>query len=381
MRNVLILTAFALSALAATSERPAEVRLQRVPNGGIQPQVAVGANGTVHLIYFSGEPMAGDLFYARSADGGSSFSKPIRVNSHPGSAIAVGNIRGAHIALGRNGRVHVAWNGSKDAEPRGPGGATPMLYSRLNDGGAAFEPERNLIQTAYGLDGGGALAADVQGNVYVFWHAPTPGTKGEGNRRVWVARSTDDGKTFARETPATDQPTGACGCCGMIAVAAQNGDVLALYRSATATVNRDMYLLASHDRGRTFSDQKIDAWEVGYCVMSSAALAPSPAGTLAAWETKGKIHFGRIGASAGKIYAAPGNGDKRKHPTIAIGSNGRAIVAWTDGMGWKKGGSLAWQVYDATLRPVGETGQGDGVPVWSLIAAFPRADGGFVILY
>ena len=59
-----------------------------------------------------------------------------------------------------------------------------MLFTRLNDSGTAFEPERNLIQKAYGLDGGGTLAADDQGHVYVFWHAPIPGTTGEQNRRV-----------------------------------------------------------------------------------------------------------------------------------------------------------------------------------------------------
>jgi len=50
-------------------------------------------------------------------------------------------------------------------------------------------------------------------------------------------------------------------------------------------------------------------------------------------------------------------------------------------MGWKKGGALAWQLYDSNFQPVGETGHADGVPVWSLIAAFPRAGGGFTILY
>jgi len=173
------------------------VRLDRVPNGGIQPQIAVAANGIVHLVYFSGDPSAGHLFYASSTDGGFRFSNPMRVNSHPGSAIAVGNIRGAHVALGRNRRVHMAWNGSKqakpkgpNAEPKGPDGAAPMLYACLNDEGTQFEPERNVIQAAYALDGGGALAADQKGNVHVFFHAQAPGTTGEGNRRVWVARST-----------------------------------------------------------------------------------------------------------------------------------------------------------------------------------------------
>src|SRR5947207_3793007 len=79
------------------------VTVLRVPQGGIQPQVAVGADGTVHLVYFRGDPHRGDLFYVRSRDG-ATFSEPIPVNSQPGSAIAVGNIRGAHLAVGKNGR-------------------------------------------------------------------------------------------------------------------------------------------------------------------------------------------------------------------------------------------------------------------------------------
>src|SRR5262245_26983337 len=106
------------------------VTLLRVPQGGIQPQVAVDAHGTVHLVYYRGDPRQGDLFYARSSDG-TTFSEPIPVNSQPGSAIAAGNIRGAHLAVGKNGRAHVAWMGADKAEPRAPGGAAPMLYTRL----------------------------------------------------------------------------------------------------------------------------------------------------------------------------------------------------------------------------------------------------------
>ena len=67
-----------------------KVSLLRVPNGGIQPQAMVDRKGTVHLIYFSGDPRAGDIFYVRSV-AGETFSAPIRVNSRPGSAIAIGN--------------------------------------------------------------------------------------------------------------------------------------------------------------------------------------------------------------------------------------------------------------------------------------------------
>src|SRR6266567_4715830 len=77
------------------------VRTMRVPDGGIQPQVAVDDAGAVHLIYFKGDPGHGDLFYVRSTDDGKSFSKAIRVNSQAESAIAVGTIRGAHLAIGK----------------------------------------------------------------------------------------------------------------------------------------------------------------------------------------------------------------------------------------------------------------------------------------
>jgi len=84
------------------------VTLMRVPNRGIQPQVAVDRQGTVHMIYFHGEPANGNVFYVRMDKGKETFSPALQVNSTPGSAIAIGNIRGPQMALGKNGRVHVA---------------------------------------------------------------------------------------------------------------------------------------------------------------------------------------------------------------------------------------------------------------------------------
>src|SRR4051794_40542826 len=78
------------------------VQLVRTPDGGVQPQAVVDAAGVLHLIYFKGEPKGGDIFYVLQPAGSSEFSKPVQVNSVAGSAIAVGTIRGAHLALGKN---------------------------------------------------------------------------------------------------------------------------------------------------------------------------------------------------------------------------------------------------------------------------------------
>jgi hypothetical protein len=376
--------AIGLLLILVASARPvssADVTLKRVPDGGIQPQAIVDARGVTHLIYYKGDPAGGDIFYVHSKDAGASLTPPIKVNSQSGSAIAMGNIRGAHIAIGKNGRVHVAWMGSNTAAPRGPSKEAPMLYARLDDAGTAFEPQRNVITSNYGLDGGGTVAADDKGDVYVVWHGGGGG-KGEDFRSVWVARSTDDGKTFATETSALSVSTGACGCCGISALADAAGTVRVLYRSAGEKVNRDMFLLTSHDKGSTFSGQKLDAWNANMCPMSTASLSASATETVISWENKGQIFFGHVAPDTKSVapIAAPGQGQGRKHPSVAVNAAGETLLVWTEGMGWAKGGSLSWQLYDKVGKPT-QKGTEPGVPKWSLIATFARPDGGFTILY
>ncbi|MBV9468343.1 MAG: exo-alpha-sialidase, partial [Abitibacteriaceae bacterium] len=336
-----------------------------------------------HLIYYKGDPKSGDIFYVRQQPGDAAFSTPIRVNSQPGSAISMGTIRGAQISIGRNDRVHVAWNGSGTAEPKGPNDSSPMLYTRLNEAGTAFEPQRNVMTYAKGLDGGGTVAADKAGNVYVAWHG-NPKGDGEAHRAVYVARSTDDGKTFAREKQANTESTGACGCCAMRAFVDKQGTLYMLYRAATADVNRDMTLLVSHDKGTSFQSTKIHKWNIGACPMSSESFTQASTGVEGAWETKGQVYFAAFDPAtmqAPKPVAAPGAGEKRKHPVIVTNAQGQTLFAWTEGTGWERGGALAWQVYDKDGNPTAEKGQQDGVPVWSLLSAFARPDGSFTLIY
>jgi hypothetical protein len=378
------------SASIGVTDRDSVV-LVRVPAHGIQPEAVVDGRGVLHVLYFAGEPAAGDLFYVRSPDDGRTFSAPIRVNSQPGSAIATGTIRGGQIAIGRGGLVHVAWNGSDTAVPRGlinPASgqpSAPFLYTRSNADGSAFEPQRSLTTRSYGIDGGGSIAADAAGNVYAAWHSlAAGGAGGEDHRLVWIARSTDAGATFAAEQPAWSEATGACACCGVGMFAGPSNMLYLLYRSATALTHRDIFLLESSDKGRTFRGSRVQSWDLDACPMTSMSIAASGASVLGAWQTAGQVYFGTIDPKAARIpapIAAPGEGVTRKHPRLAANAKGDVLFVWTEGTAWARGGSLAWQMFDASGRTTHVKGTAPGVPVWSFAAPIAARDGRFVVLY
>jgi hypothetical protein len=159
---------------------------------------------------------------------------------------------------------------------------------------------------------------------------------------------------------------------------ASGGKLYGLFRSATEEVHRDIYLLASADGGRKFASTLMQKWEINACPMSSMSFVAGKDGPRGAWETDGQVYWSRL--AGGAAVAAPGSG-KRKHPRLAVNARGETLLAWTEGTGWQKGGSLAWQVFDRDGKPVGAMGTAAGVPVWSFGAAVSSKDGWFVILY
>jgi len=358
----------------------AEVTVMKLPDGGLQPQAVSDAQGGLHVVYLSGAPMASEVFYVQRAPGASEWSPPLRVNSQSKSAIAMGTVRGAHLALGREGRVHVAWLGSAMAQPRPADGSMPMFYARLDRGAPTFTDQRNMVVKASGLDGGGSIAADATGQVHVVWHAMA-GATDEAGRGVFITSSSDDGTTFGPEQLAQDAAVGACACCGL-AAAARDGRVAVLYRAAAGNTQRDAVLLTTSDRKR-WRGTSLQPWPLNQCPMSTAALVPLDQGRwLSAWQTGPQVWWSEIAANgkSGREVAAPGEAKGRKHPALAAQRDGRVLFAWSEGTAWNKGGSLHWQEFDAKGKALGASGKADGLQAWSLPAVAVWGDG-FALIY
>jgi hypothetical protein len=355
------------------------VAVIQTPDQGIQPQASVDAHGVIHLVYFKGEPSGGDLYYAKliATGGGIRPSGPeVRVNSVAGSALAIGTVRGAQIALGRNGIVHVAWHGSTAVDSGSP--HPPVWYARSTDA-THFDAQRVLSGAISGIDGS-TVAADGTGRVSVAWHGM--GTSpGEGGRTVYLANSTNDGATFAPAAPATDASVGACGCCGLKALFDRGGRLNVLYRAATDGKHRDTTWLTIRDRASN-APVRVHPWELEACPMSTYALADAGRQVAAAWETAQQIYSATLDpatGSVGGLTAAPGTGS-RKHPSIAVNAAGDRLLAWTEGTAWKRGGTSAWRITNAAGAELASATDAGPVPVWGLVSAVAMPDGSFVIV-
>ena len=118
--------------------------------------------------------------------------------------------------------------------------------------------------------------------------------------------------------------------------------------------------------------------------MSTVSLKATAGKVLAAWETEGQVYYAPVSPDLKMIpkpVVAPGDGGTRKHPVAISSRSGKTLLVWTEGMGWKRGGLLVWQLFDNAGRPLPVRGESAGVPVWSLPAAFETPNGDLTIIY
>lgn len=351
-----------------------DVRVERVSEGGVQPQIVQGDDGTVHLIYLKGDPARCDVRYATRKPGGASWSQPLTVNSEASSAVAVGTIRGAQLALGPEGSVHVVWNGHGGKDQ-----PAPLFYSRLVGGmNPRFEAQRDLRGASKALDGGASIAANTRGEVYVVWHgAAAEAVEGEEHRVVFVLKSADNGAAFGPASVANLDYGGVCACCSLKAFAAPTGELLTLYRAARKMDQRDVTLLSSRDGGKSFEHRTVGTWAIAACPMSSMSMVALKGGIRGVWESEGRIESTMLDSASKAMVVSSGKG---RHPSIAVNAKGETLVAWSVGTGWQKGGELQWRVLDRDGKPLSAQGTAKGIPVWGASAAYADGDS-FVVMY
>jgi hypothetical protein len=136
-------------------------------------------DGTLYAAWTEYE---GSLWLSRSTDGGRSFSKPLRVvgTDHAGPA------RGPSLAAGAGDTVYVAWSVGDDP-------AANIVVARSDDAGRSFGPPAVAFQSPGHADAP-KLALGGGGTVHLVYGESPTGLAGR--YQILYTRSTDGGRRF-----------------------------------------------------------------------------------------------------------------------------------------------------------------------------------------
>jgi hypothetical protein len=214
------------------------------------PRLLIGAGEgrEVYLLWqeivFSGGSHGGEIFFARSTDGGASFSAPRNLSNTVAGA-GKGRLTPQHwhngsldLARGPEGTLYAAWTEYE-------GG---LWFSRSTDQGASFATPVRLAGGDAKPARGPALAVDAEGVVHLAW---TVGDDPAAN--IHIARSADRGRSF--EEPRLVAASAGHADAPKLAVDSQ-GTVHLVYAEGPAGpfARSHVRYTRSGDGGRTFAE-------------------------------------------------------------------------------------------------------------------------------
>jgi Neuraminidase (sialidase) len=244
--------------------------ISNTPGISSEPDVAITPDGAVHVIWLdtSGGDANADVWYAGSADGGKTWSKPLDISNTPKPSLTPA------IAAGPDGSINVAWCDISSGE------ASPDVYfSRSSDGGKTWSTPLDVSNTP-GVSSDVDIAVDPSGAVYLTWCDAPPGEKVPD---IFVSVSNDGGKTWSKPLDVSNTP----GVSSDPAIAAgPDGRVAVIWCDTTAgEKSPDVWVNVSTDGGKSFGKPQDLSNTPGISRQPDIAIAQGR--LFAVWEEEG----------------------------------------------------------------------------------------------
>lgn len=176
------------------------VDVSRSEGEAFEPEIAVDSNDAINIAWEDTAPGRSAIMFARSTDGGQTFSTPLRVSTGETPA------NQAHIAVDTSGRIHVAWVDEGEDESQ-------AFYARSTDEGQTFSTPVNVSNVA-----GGRIekvfVTTHQDRVFIAYN-----DRDRSSRQVFLVMSEDGGATLGNpeQVSSADRNRGQAHSVAMIA--------------------------------------------------------------------------------------------------------------------------------------------------------------------
>ena len=299
MKTIAILLVF----LLIHNSLPAQVSIEPVITiaKGQVPSVVKDRGNLIHIVYGTGD----SIMYVSGKDG-KTFTSPSLVSVLPGLFSFA--MRGPQVAVTSHGLVITACTKEGNI----------YAFNKLAKGQWSKPVILNEVP-ASAKEGLMALSADGN-NVFATWLSVNE-PKGQ---KLLGIRSADGGKTWSKNLLVYSSPDkSVCECCKPSTIVKSN-KVYVMFRN-WLNGNRDLYIATSTNGGKTFqgaSKLGQGSWKLSGCPMDGGGLAVSQSGIVhTVWRRESIIYTATPGGAEQSI----GEG---RNCTVEI-MNGTPIYAWT----------------------------------------------------
>jgi hypothetical protein len=286
---------FAADASRAATFQPVQISAPGVD--AAEPVTVTAPNGGFYVAWVDHNANSqSDVMLARFDQDGAASGSAVRVNQTEGVATAW---RGDPPSVAvRDRSVYVLWTARVEVDGKK---GTDLYLSTSHDEGktfnAAVKVNDDKLPGAHGMH---SLAVANDGRIYVAWlderniQTPKPsrhagGHHMESNRELFVASSTDGGKTFSANRKVAEN---ACPCCKTALAVSADGTLYASWRQVLPGNFRHIAVASSTDGGVKFSSPVIvsdDKWKLQGCPVSGPSLSADANGTLkVVWYAAGE---------------------------------------------------------------------------------------------
>jgi hypothetical protein len=220
--------------LGASFSEPVDI--SRSQGNAFDPEIAIDPSNGIHVVWEDDGGGTRAVLFARSSDGGESFSTPAKISQGTGIA------EEPHIAADASGRIHLSW--VEEVE-----GTRQAFYSRSTDSGATFSAPLNLSNQA-NADIHKVFLTTFQDVVYLAYNNDY-----DRDRQAYVLRSTDAGVSFAEPVQISNADRSKGRAHSVAMVVDSRGVLHAVWIDSSILGNEEGFLIYSKSsNGRTFSN-------------------------------------------------------------------------------------------------------------------------------
>jgi hypothetical protein len=224
------------------------------------PSIVVDSSDNLHVVWCDNTSGDFEIYYKKSADGGTTWSMNKRLTWNSGNSYA------PDISIDASGHLHVAWC---DNTP----GNYEIYYKKSTDGGDTWLSNRRLTWMSGDtlcLD----IAADSSSNLHLVWPDTTAGAD-----EIYYKRSQDGGDTWSASQRLTWNSGGSSGSyCTYPAIVDDSFGQLHLVWCFGTYGDSDLYYKKSTDAGATWSFSERVTFSPG--ASTFPGLVADPSGNL-----------------------------------------------------------------------------------------------------